>query len=172
MTGSAVNRTARVLGVLLLSAVLILVSGCGTRDDWARLKAEAEVAVPRAPALAFSESFVRELIVGETGALFQRMDRRFRDSATEKEFASVVRGLAVRAGKIRRALYRDDELGYRTYLDGTRSPMRRFWYAVETEEAEMGQYYLYVDVVLEAGQPTCTTFAILNSEERAPVNLQ
>lgn len=58
--------------------------------------------------------------------------------------------------------FKQDELGSKTFSDGKRRAMRKFWSAARTTKYAQGSHFLIVEVVTENGTLAISSFCILN----------
>ena len=131
--------------------------------------AEPEVALPAARALA--DSVVNEVLHQRHEQLHGRMERAYRQSVSAEQFAKTLEPMYTYGGKPLSAKFKDHELGIRLYEDGTRKPMRKFWYALATTKAKPGTYLLFVEIVAEGETLVCASFSIVAFANGPPPHL-
>ena len=156
-------------GRVCLVAFLIAVSATGCHRS---LNAAGEKLDPD-EARRFSNDFVGLIVADKPADIWQKMEARLRRDLAETQMrATLDRVYAQYGGKPLEAEYKSESSGEKVYLDGTTKPMRKFWYAVRTETHAKGKYYLFVEVVPDAGRLACTGFSIVSFPGGPPPELR
>lgn len=119
-----------------------------------------------------SDSVTTALIEDRNKDLYLKMEKAFRDAASEKDMKPMLEQIYSVYGKPLEVEYKKDEAGFKIYGDGTRKPMRKFWYAVRTSKAEKGTYFLFTEIVPDGDSLACSSFSIVSFPLGIPPSLQ
>jgi hypothetical protein len=120
-----------------------------------------------------SDSVTTALIEDRNKDLYLKMEKAFRDAASEKDMKPMLEQMYSVYGKPLEVEYKMDEAGFKIYGDdGTRKPMRKFWYAVRTSKAEKGTYFLFTEIVPDGESLACSSFSIVSFPLGIPPSLQ
>ncbi len=100
------------------------------------------------------------------------MEDAYQNTVPEAAMPKLLEQVYAYGGKPLDAAFKDHAVGERLYWDGSRKPLRKFWYSVRTNRAPMGTYYLCVEVVPEGPRLAAAQFAVVSFANGAPPNLQ
>lgn len=88
--------------------------------------------------------------------VYGAFEREFREAVGESQFSDAFAGLLDRFGKPLDAKFMNAECGTKFYLAGTKKPLWKFRYDVQTTKYAWGEYYLSIEVVFDKGQKVLT----------------
>lgn len=121
----------------------------------------------------YSDGVVSDLLADRHKELRARMENTFQQSVSEADIPRTLEQLHdAYGGKPLEAEFKSHEVGERLYMDGSRKPLRKFWYAVRTTRAPMGTYYLIVEIVPEGSRLAAVQFSIASFANGAPAHLR
>ena len=75
-------------------------------------------------------------------------------------------------GKPLCADYKKNMVGQKPGITGIDRPMRKFWYAAETTRYAKGTHFIFVEVVENNNQLSCSGFAIVNFPLGVPSDMK
>ena len=119
-----------------------------------------------------ADGVVADIIVGNTKSLFARMEAVFRAASSEDALPSVLRPMFAHGGKPLEAEFKAADSGLKIYLDGSKKPLIKVWYALRTTKSRKGTYFMFVEVVPDGGRLACTTFSIVAFAKDVPQHLK
>ncbi|MCD9184805.1 MAG: hypothetical protein LUM44_00110 [Pyrinomonadaceae bacterium] len=159
--------------IILLSLTFLLLNiGCsvnfGTGENDPDMK--MGLAIDREKAFEFSNETVEEIIAEKNQELYSKMTGLFRKTYSSDEIPKTLEKLDSHFGKVIETKYKSEEIGYWTFPDGTKKPMRKFIYSAKTDKAEMGKYSLQVSVIVENDELKCASFSMTEFAQRLPEN--
>jgi hypothetical protein len=118
-------------------------------------------AIDEAAARTLADTVVKELIAGRYPQLRAHMEQAFQSTVTADGVSKTLAPMFLAFGKPLEARFSRVSAGQKTYLGGDRKPMQRFWYDVRTTKAQMGKYFLWIDIVPEQDHLACTYLSIV-----------
>jgi hypothetical protein len=130
------------------------------------------LAVDREKAIEFSNKLVEDVIAENHQEIYSKMSDFFRKSYSLEEIPTTFEKMNSHFGKLLETKYKTEEVGYWMFTDGTKKPMRKFFYSAKTEKAEMGKYILQVSVILENEKLSCASFSLLDFPMGLPEKLK
>ena len=112
------------------------------------------------------------LLQDQKSVVYGNLEKSFRDSMTESDLDSVMKQMVQAYGRPIEFQFKKEEVGSKTYDDGTQKPMRTFWYAARTTKHEIGSHFLIVEVVPDDKRLAVSSFAIVNFPLGIPETLK
>ena len=119
-----------------------------------------------------ADQVVANVIARDTDNLFKRMEAVFQQSTKPAALRPTLEAIFAYGGRPLEAQFKAADEGSKTYLDGTRKPMIKVWYAVSTTKNKKGTYFLFVEVVPDGTRLACTTFSIVAFTNGVPEYLR
>lgn len=163
---------------LIFLVFVLLISGCEQTKEKVNSvrnvstnKSVEDLSLDQQQARKFSDKVVKSLIDNQPKELRQLGEQLMRDTVSEEEFKNMLEKVFSTYGKPLEVKYKTDSLGFRTYEDGKRKPVRKFWYKVQTTKNEDGQY-LSIEVVIDRDTLAFATFAIVAFPKGIPPELK
>jgi hypothetical protein len=145
----------------------IVVAGCASRarprpapNITSPGEANGQAAAELSDAQRIAAEFVQELLSDRIAA-FERMERRFRASYTQRSFEEAWKVLATTYGEPLVFEYKSEARGHRDYLDGAVKPATKIWFATGTTTHPKGQCFAFVEVVPDGDRLAIAEFAIV-----------
>lgn len=126
---------------------------------------------PKAARLV-ADGVVGDVIAQRNEALFERMESVLQASTTPSALPSVLKPIMAYGGRPLEADFKAADEGTKLYLDGTRKPLLKFWYAVQTTKSEKGTYFMFVEVVSDGKRLAWTNFSIVSFFNGVPEHLK
>jgi len=155
---------------------LLLTAGCTFNFETKEPVKDADIsmglAIDREKALEFSDKFVEDVIAEKNQEIYSKMTELFRKTYSIDEIPKTFEKMNSYFGKLVETKYKSEEIGYWMFPDGTKKPMRKFFYSTKTDKAEMGKYFLQVSVIAEGEKLTCASFTMLMFPEGLPDHLK
>ena len=155
---------------------LLSVTGCAQNKTPADSPTSQESvdggSIDRKQARDVSDDLAQAIIQDRTNDLYRIMEKEFRNAASEEDVEPMLAQLYSVYGKPLEAEYKSDEVGFKAYADGTRKPMRKFWYAVRTSTQAKGTYYFFTEIVPDGDSPRCSSFSIVSFPLGIPDSLK
>lgn len=130
------------------------------------------LAIDREKAFEFSNKMVEDIIAERNQEIYSKMSEVSRKTYSPDEIPKTFEKLNSHFGKLIETKYKTEEIGYWMFPDGTKKPMRKFFYSAKTDKAEMGKYFLQVSVIVENENLTCASFSMLEFTQGLPENLK
>ena len=156
--------------VFALIVAVCLVAGCSSTSVSTAITANTESSpIPEAEARELADAVVDDVLAEDTHALYKRMHQAFQASSPPDDLSLDI--LYEYGGRPVEAEYKMDEAGTVTSAEVS-IPTRKFWYAVETDEHEMGEFFLFVEVIEEVEGLACSQFSIVRFADEVPLQLQ
>lgn len=115
---------------------------------------------------------VASVIARDTDNLFKRMETVFQQSTQPAKMRPTLEAIYEYGGRPLEAQFKAADEGSKIYLDGTRKPMIKVWYAVSTTKAKRGTYFVFVEVVADGARLACTTFSMVAFTNGVPEHLR
>jgi hypothetical protein len=121
---------------------------------------------------SFADSLVADLMNRRELAVRTRMTNAFQVAASQTQFLAQMHILYEKYGNITSYLYKVTESTPAN--DGLREQhaARRVWYAVTTTRYPRGDYFLFVDIVVEGERLACDGFSFVTFPGGAPEELK
>ena len=151
---------------IILSLVMVVLLGSASTAQ------PLAAAVDPKAARLVADGVVGDVIAQRHEALFERMERAFKASTSRSALPSVLKPILAYGGRPLEADFKAVDEGTKLYLDGTRKPLLKFWYAVKTTKSEKGTYFMFVEVVPDGERLACTTFSIVSFYNGVPEHLK
>jgi hypothetical protein len=152
------------------------VTGCAQNKNPADSRSNQEsvdaASIDENRAREVSDTLAQAIINDQTKDLYYLMEKGFRDAASEQDVKPMLAQLYSVYGKPLEVEYKSDELGFKIYTDGTKKPMRKFWYAVRTSTQPKGTYYFFTEIVPDGDSPRCSSFSIVSFPLGVPDSLK
>lgn len=126
----------------------------------------------REKALEFSDKLVEDIIAERNEVIYSKMPELFRKTYAFEEIPKTFEKINAHFGKLLSAAYKTEEVGYWMFPDGSKKPMRKFFYSAKTEKEEMGKYFLQVSVISEGENLSCINFIMVEYPEGIPPQLR
>lgn len=108
-----------------------------------------------------SDSITKAAIEGRYKDIYLNMEKVLRDSAPEEQNISLLKQICTGFGELLEIEFKGHQTGYREYSDGSKKPMRKYWYAIRTSEAEKGTYFMFTQIVPDGDSLACSNFSIV-----------
>ena len=118
------------------------------------------------------DGVVADVIAGNTKSLFARMEAMLRASSSEDGLAIVLGSMFAYGGKPLEAEFKAADSGSKIYIDGTKKPLIKVWYALRTTKSKKGTYFMFVEVVPDGVRLACATFSIVAFSKDVPPHLK
>lgn len=116
-----------------------------------------------------ADRVVAAVIDDDAGAVYELMHSTVRSATTKEEVD--LGSVYAYGGAPLEAEFRMDEQG--TTVDSTgAATARKYWYAVRTTRAEMGTYFMFVQVISDLNGPACAQFSIVSFTDGVPEQLR
>ena len=116
----------------------------------------------------FSDALAADIAKADVGAIRLKMTNDFREFYTKEQFADLYKQMASVYGQIRKYEFKKVETGIKLYESGKRCPMRKVWYAVETDKHKLGEYFLFIEVIEENGTLASSGFSTVTFYVNGP----
>ncbi len=167
---------------LIISHLLVLtlsVAGCaqtkkpsGSQSVSPNQSAADGSSIDPRKARELSDSVVKDIIADRYDRLRQKMEQAFRDGVPEKDMKPLAEKVYSIYGKPLEAEFKNEEIGYRIYENGERTPMRKYWYAVRTSKHDKGTAFLFTEIIPDGESLACGQFSIVSFPLGAPPSLK
>lgn len=167
------NRKIKLILVLLLS-ILLFNTGCFVRFGTKNIDPDLKMglAIDRDQAFEFSNKFIEDVIAERNQEIYSKMSDYFQKAYSLDEIPNTIEKLNLHFGKLIETEYKTEEIGYWMFPDGTKKPMRKFFYAIKTDKADKGKYFLQVSVIADGTQLRCGSFSMLDFPDGVPEQLK
>jgi hypothetical protein len=119
-----------------------------------------------------ADTLATSLMQDQKSEVYRNLEKSFRDSMTESDLDSVMKQMVQAYGRPIEFQFRQEEVGLKTYDDGTQKPLRTFSYAARTTKHEIGSHFLIVEVVPDDRRLAVSSFAIVNFPFGIPDSLR
>jgi hypothetical protein len=147
--GGSANLQITCSALLLLAAMGMI--GCASQSaDVSTLKPEG--------ARTTADAFMADLVADRVGDALQLMDTDFAQTSGAE---AQLRRLFEYCGRPLEFEFKHQEEGFKVFMNGTRKPMRKFYYAGKTTQYPKGECFFGVDVVADSNRMVVTTFGPL-----------
>jgi hypothetical protein len=156
------------LAFLLLNAGCFFRFGTTNNDPDIRMG----LAIDREKAFEFSNRLVEDITAERSEEIYSKMNELSHKSFSVDEIPKTFEKINSHFGKLIETKYKAEEIGYWLFPDGTKKPMRKFFYSAKTEKAEMGKYFLQIAVIAEEENLKCANFSMVEFPNGLPENLK
>jgi hypothetical protein len=100
-----------------------------------------------AAARKVSDSFMADLVANNANGAVSLMEPDFVNALGRTQAEAQIKKLFDYCGRPLDSEFKHDETGFKIYLDGHKSPMRKFYYAATTDQNAKGVGFFSVSVV-------------------------
>lgn len=118
------------------------------------------LAIDREKGFEFSSEIVEDIIAERDEDIYSKMNELSRKTYSVDEISKTFEKINSQFGKLIETKYKTEEVGYWLFPDGTKKPMRKFFYSVKTDKTEMGKYLLQIIVIAEDENLKCAGFFV------------
>ena len=151
---------------------LLIMAGCFVNFETKDPNINMGLAIDREKAFEFSNKLIEEVLAEKNQEIYGKMSDVFRKTYSIDEIPKSIEKMSSHFGKLNETKYKTEEIGYWMFQDGTKKPMRKFFYSTKTDKAEMGKYFLQVSVIAEGENLKCASFSMLEFPGELPKNLK
>ena len=120
----------------------------------------------------FSDATAADLKADRRRDLYKNLEKSFRQAFTVDDVDAMVEQMVQVYGKPIEFEFKQEELGQKSYPEGSTKPMGKFWYAATTTKFQKGSHFLVVEVVPDGDTLAVSSFAIVNFPLGIPENLR
>ena len=122
----------------------------------------------RIGARVLSDSIADDIINNRRSSIYGKLERSFRESINKTDVDSMYSQIVKTYGIPTNFVFKQDELGVKTYAQGTRKPIRKFWYAARTTKFPQGGCFLIVEIVQDGDRLAVAEFSLVTFSENIP----
>lgn len=160
--------------ILISITFLLLNSSCFFRFGTVKNDPDLKMglAIDREKAFDFSSNLVEDIKAEKNEIIYSKMNELSHKTFSVDEIEKAFEKINEHFGKLIETKYKAEEVGYWLYPDGTKKPMRKFFYSAKTEKAEMGKYFLQIAVIAENENLKCANFSMVEFPDGVPKNLK
>jgi hypothetical protein len=127
-------------------------------------------AIDYAAARKVSDSFMAALVANNLNDADSLMEPDFVQQLGRAQAEAGMRKLFEYCGRPLDSEFKHDETGFKIYLDGHKSPMRKFYYATTTDQNAKGVCFFSVSVVPYQTELKVTEFGPLKLQTGTPAD--
>jgi hypothetical protein len=120
--------------------------------------AKAETSIDDTAARQLADAVVADFIRERYKDLRERYEKPLKDSVRQDGMAPAYEAMFASFGKPLEVRFRRVVRGQERRLTGSR-PFHKYWYDMRTTKAEMGKYFLWVDIVPEGDHLACSAMS-------------
>ena len=131
-----------------------------------------ESAVDKAKARQLSDKIVDDMMNGRGADIWLLSEEAFRSSSSGAQFNELLTRMTAVYGQPQEVEFKTDEYSYEPRAVGGRKAMRKFWYAVKTDQHEKGTHFIFVQIVTDGDRPVCSAFSIVTFPKGVPEQLK
>ncbi|MCY7377139.1 MAG: hypothetical protein LH472_14360 [Pyrinomonadaceae bacterium] len=150
--------------IVLLFAAILLANCAGKATD----NAPDASAVDKLKARQLSDKIVDDMINNRSADIWLLSEEAFRAGNSQEQINQLLERMTTTFGKPLEAEFKTDESGYEPRTVGGRKPMRKFWYAVKTDQHEKGTHFIFVQIVPDGDRLACSAFSIVTFPKGVP----
>lgn len=156
--------------ILCILAVVLGLSACVPSKVISTNTPEPPADLQAARTLA--NSLADNLVNDRRSDIRASLENAFRDAIDEKQFNALLDRMIEAYGKPLDFELKRYEMGTKEYADSQTKPMRKFWYAAQTNKYKKGSHFLIVEVVPDGRTLAVSSFAIVNFSAGIPPDLK